>query len=104
MSGSTRRSFLSTASLAALGIGTPLAAARAFTIEPLEGALEESYLAGACGAETRHQGFIAEVQALLAQYGAEADEAAIEKVAAATRCPFCRCPLTADELAAKPAP
>lgn len=102
MSSPTRRSLLSTAGLAALGIGTPLAAARAFTIEPLEGALEESYLAGACGGETRHQGFVAEVQALLAEYGVEADEATIDKVAAATRCPFCRCPLTAEELAAQP--
>ncbi len=102
MPASTRRRFLSTASLAALGIGAPVAGLRAFTIEPLEGALEESYLAGACGAETRHQGFIAEVQALLAQYGVEADEAAVEKVVAATRCPYCRCPLTAEELAAKP--
>ncbi len=104
MYGSTRRRFLATAGFAALGTAAPLAGARAFTIEPLEGALKESYLAGACAAETRHQEFIAEVQALLAQYGAEADQATLEKVAAATRCPFCRCSLTTEELAARPGP
>ena len=101
MTGDSRRHFLGTVGLTALAGGLPVTAAKAFSIEPLEGAVEESYLAAACGRETGHRGFIAEVQALLAQYGSSGDPATVEQVVAATRCPYCRCPLTAAELAEK---
>lgn len=94
MRDTSRRRFLSTVGLSALGAAAGLApvTARALSVEPFEGAVYESYI-GACGQDPTHQGFVDEVMALLNQYGATADKTQVEAALAATTCPYCRCPL-----------
>ena len=100
MKPTSRRQLLSTTLLASGGV---LAAgpAVALSVEPLTGALEESYLS-ACGGDPNHRGFVDEVMALLEENGVAGDRETVEQVLSATTCPFCRCSLDRTAATATP--
>lgn len=100
MKPTSRRELLSTTVLAG-GVAMAAGPAFALSIEPLNGALEESYLS-ACGGDANHQGFVDEVMALLEQEGVAGDRATVEQILSATTCPYCRCSLDQSAATATP--